>query len=221
MKISKSEIIKIITAIKIQCPEALQYKNTAELSILADMWYETLKDYSQEIVWKATQNALKNAVYQKYNWIGLICQEIEKMNAVNEKTDGELWTELISVLDNVDRIMHFGTEIHWSDGRLINPIEEVKAIFDKCDPIIQRYLGNVTGLIAIAKEEDLSYEKGRFQKAVDGLRKREKIKQEMDSEWQKLSGKPEVKQVGHFENERKYTKKQLDSIYVDPKTLKF
>ena len=97
MKISKSEIIKIITAIKIQCPEALQYKNTAELSILADMWYETLKGYSQEIVWKATQNALKNAVYQKYNWIGLICQEIEKMNAVNEKTDGELWSELISV----------------------------------------------------------------------------------------------------------------------------
>ena len=150
----------------------------------------------------------------------MICQEIEKMNAVNEKTDGELWSELISVLDNVDRIMHFGTEIHWSDGRLINPIEEVKVIFDKCDPIIQRYLGNVTGLIAIAKEEDLSYEKGRFQKAVDGLRKREKTKQEMDSEWQKLSGKPEVKQVGHFENERQYTKEQLDSIYADPNTLK-
>ena len=43
----------------------------------------------------------------------------------------------------------------------------------------------------------------------------------MDSEWQKLYGKPEVKQVGHFENERQYTKEQLDSIYADPNTLKF
>lgn len=143
------------------------------------MWFEIFKDTPKEIVWKATQNALKSAVYQKCNWLGVINQEIEKMRFVQEKTDGELWTELTGVLIKVSRLMYFGTARHWDNGKLIDPIEEVTKIHGKLDPILQNYVGGVSGLGSLSRAETLEYEKGRFFKAIDTLRKRERTKSEM------------------------------------------
>ena len=179
MKMTKSEIVKIITAIKVQCPEALQYKDRTELDLLVDMWFDIFKDIPKEIVWTATRNALKSAVYQKCNWVGVINQEIEKMRTANEKTDGELWTELTGALNKVGRLMYFGTATHWDNGVRIDPIYEVNKIYGKLDVILQSYVGGVSGLVALSKADTLEYEKGRFQKAVEALRKREKTKQEM------------------------------------------
>lgn len=179
MKTTKSEIVKIITAIKVQCPEALPYKDEVELDILVDMWFEILKGYPKEVVWAAVRNALKNTVYQKQNWIGAVCQEIEKMKETTEKTDGELWTELTSVLNTVSKLMYFGTAIHWYNGKRIDPMEEVSKIYKNLNPILQDYIGGVSGLVALSKQETLEYEKGRFQKAIETLRKREKTKKEM------------------------------------------
>lgn len=178
MKITKSEIVKIITAVKIQCPEALPYKDETELDILVDMWFDIFKDIPQEIVWTATRNALKNTVYQKQNWVGAINQEIEKMRTAYTKTDGELWTELTSVLNSVSKLMYFGTARHWYNGKLIEPMQEVEKIYKKLDPILQNYVGGVSGLIALSKQETLEYEKGRFLKNVEILRTRERTKQE-------------------------------------------
>ena len=46
--IDKGEIVKIITAIKIQCPEGLQAKTQEELSLLVNLWYESLKEYPKD-----------------------------------------------------------------------------------------------------------------------------------------------------------------------------
>lgn len=178
MNITKSEIVKIVTAIKIQCPEALPYKDETELDILVDMWFDIFKGITKEIVWTATRNALKNTVYQKQNWVGAISQEIEKLRTAYEKTDGELWTELTSVLNGVGKLMYFGTARHWYNGKLIEPMEEVNKIYQKLDPILQNYVGGVSGLIALSKQETLEYEKGRFLKNVEILRTRERAKKE-------------------------------------------
>ena len=179
MKLTKSEIVKIITAIKVQCPEALQYKNEEEYDLLVDMWFDIFKDTPKEIVWTATRNALKSAIYQKCNWVGAINQEIEKMRMAYEKTDGDLWSELTSVLNKVSRLMYFGLARHWDNGVLVDPIEEVNKIHDNLDPILQNYVGGVSGLVALSRVDTLEYEKGRFFKTVDTLRKREKTKNEM------------------------------------------
>lgn len=179
MKLNKSEIVKIITAIKMQCPEALPYKDETEYDILVDFWYEMFQDTPKEILWKATQNALKTEVYQKCNWAGAINREIENMRKAYEKTDGELWTELTSVLDKVSRLMYFGTARHWYNGVLIDPIDEVNKIYAKIDPILQKYVGGVSGLVALSQADTLEYEKGRFFKNCEILRKREKTKQEI------------------------------------------
>lgn len=175
----KSEIVKIISAIKVQCPEALSYQNKMEFNLLIDTWFEILKDYPKEVIWVAVRNALKNTVYQKQNWIGAICQEIEKMQTAQEKTDGELWTELTDVLNTVSKIMYFGTAKHWNNGKLIDPTDEVNKIYENLNPILKDYVGGVSGLVALSKAETLEYEKGRFQKAIETLRKRDKTRAEM------------------------------------------
>ena len=179
MAISKSEIVKIITAIKVQCPEALNFKSNTEMDIVVDMWHDILKDYPQDVAWAALRNALKNTVFQKQNWVGAICQEIEKMQIANEQTDGELWTELTGALNEVGRLMYFGNRKHWYGGRLIEPMDEVKKIYENLNPILQDYTGGVAGLISLSQSDALEYEKGRFQKAAATLRQREKTRREM------------------------------------------
>jgi hypothetical protein len=175
----KSEIVKIIAAIKVQCPEALNYQSKDEFNVLKDMWYDILREYPQEVVWQAVRNALKNTVFQKQNWIGAICQEIEAMKTTCEKTDGDLWTDLTGVLNEVGKIMYFGNRKHWYNGELIEPVEKVAEIYEKIDPILQGYVGGVAGLISLSQSETLEYEKGRFQKALPTLRQREKTRREM------------------------------------------
>lgn len=186
MKISKSECVKIITTIKAQNPESLQYKNSSEFELLVDVWFDVLKEYPKELVWAAVRNALKKTIYQKPNWIGVICQEIECLRTTNEKTDGELWGELISALNKVNRVMYFGLTPHWDNNKRIEPIEEVGKVYNKLDPILRSYVGGISELIALSKEETLEYEKGRFLKAVIQLRQKEKTKKEMPADLAKL-----------------------------------
>lgn len=174
MGIERSEVVKIITAIKVQCPEALAYSGKDEFNLLVQTWHEILKKYPIDIVWVAVRNALKNTVYQKQNWIGAICKEIEAMEELSDKTDGELWAELVYVLNNVSKVMYFGTSTHWVNGKLINPVEEVYRIYESLNPILKSYVGNASGLISLADQETLEFERGRFQKSIDCIRKRNK-----------------------------------------------
>lgn len=186
METTKSEIVRIITAIKIQCPEALPYKDRVEFEILVNMWHEMLGCYPKEVVWQATKNAMKKTVYQKQNWIGAICQEIEKFKEVNEKTDGELWTELTAILNKVGRTMYFGGQSYWDNGELIDPIVKIKEFYEELDPILKGYVGGISGLISLTEIENLEYEKGRFLKSVENLRNKQKQKAEMSPEFEKL-----------------------------------
>lgn len=186
MKINKSECVKIITTIKTQNPESLQYKNSSEFELLVDTWFDILKEYPQEIVWAAVRNALKNTIYQKQNWIGVICQEIERMKLANEKSDTQLWAELVSILDNVRRLTYFGLTPHLDNGKRIDPYREVQAVYDEMNPILKSYIGDIQELVALSKEETLEFEKGRFLKSVNQLRVQEKVKREMPKEFKSL-----------------------------------
>lgn len=195
MKINKSECVKIITTIKAQCTESLQYKNDSEFEMIVEVWFEILKEYEKELVWLAVRNALKNSVYQKQNWIGAICQEIEKIQSTREKTVGELWVELTHALNSIAKIMYFGTARHWVNGALIDPTEEAEKIYIQLDPILQDYAGGLIGLVELSKQENFEYEKGRFQKSVEILKNRRKTKKETENFFQ-LLGNASVTRIG-------------------------
>lgn len=170
------DCLKYLTMIRINFENAYKMQTSEEKQILIRSWFEILKDYPKEVCDKAVMNAIKNAEFAPR--IGTIVKEIEKLRTAYEKTDGELWTELTGVLNSVGRLMYFGTSKHWYNGKLIDPTEEVEKIFEKLDPLLQNYVGGVSGLVALSKKETLEYEKGRFLKNVEILRTRERTKQE-------------------------------------------
>jgi hypothetical protein len=177
MKLTKSEIVKVITAIKIQCPETLPYKSETEFDLLVDMWYEILKEYPKEIVWEAVRNALKNTVYQKQNWIGAICQEIEDLQAAYEKSETELWAELQDCLREVSRCAYNLRFNHVERNGLTqgeNARARLRDIFNDLSPELQEYCRNESGLVEIAQQttEQISFEKGRFIKTMPQIKAR-------------------------------------------------
>lgn len=193
MQLTKSEIIKIITAIKMQCPEALVYKNETEFEILIDMWFDCFQEYPAEIVWAATRNALKNTVYQKQNWLGAINQEIEKMQVAYEKNDMELWAELTGCLRPVrDCAYKFRFNFVESNGKTQgeNARIQLEQIFNNLSPEIKAYCRNEGGLVEIAEltDEQLNYEKGRFMRMIPQLKERAKTKAQTGNMAELLQG---------------------------------
>jgi hypothetical protein len=181
MKLTKKEIVKIITAIKVQCPEALPYKNETESDILIDMWHDILKEYPSEIVWAAVRNALKNTVYQKQNWIGAICQEIDKMQTAYEKSTEELWAELTGVLREVSECAYkFRFNFVERNGKTQgeNARIRVKEIYNGLSPEIKDYVRNEYTLIDFADltDQQLNFEKGRFIKTIPQIKERAKTR---------------------------------------------
>ena len=182
MQLTKSEIIKIITAIKIQCPDALPIKDESESDFLVDMWFDCFKEYPKEVVWAAVRNALKNTVYQKQNWLGAISQEIDKMQVAYEKPKEELWVELTSVLHNVSsNVYAYKYTFREQNGKTQgeNAYERNKEIFNKLSPELKEYCRSLNGLEEIADytEEQLSYERGRFMREMPILRERARTRQ--------------------------------------------
>lgn len=193
MQLTKSEIIKVITAVKMQCPDALPYKNDVEFEILVDMWFDCFKEYPAEIVWAATRNALKNTVYQKQNWIGAINQEVAKMQVAYEKDENELWAELTGVFREVnDCAYRFRFNFVERNGKTQgeNARIRIEEIFNSLSPELQAYCRNIGGLIELADltNEQLNYEKGRFMRMIPQLKERAKTRAQMGDMAQLLQG---------------------------------
>lgn len=193
MQLTKSEIVKIITAIKIQCPETLPYKNETEFDILVDMWYEILREYPTEIVWAAVRNALKNTVYQKQNWIGAINQEIEKMQVAYEKDENELWAELTGVLRAVSDCaykLRFNFVERNGKTQGENARLRLQEIFNNLSPELKSYVRNEGTLAEIANftDEQLQYERGRFMRTIPQIKQRAKTKAQTGNMAELLQG---------------------------------
>lgn len=181
MEITKSEIVKIITAIRVQCPDALQYKTDMDFEILVNMWHDCFKDYPKMIVWKATQNALRSSEYQKKNWLGAISKEIDKMHGAFEKDESELWAELQGVLHEVAGCVYrFNFTFTEANGQTQgeNARARVREIFEGLDPVLKDYCRDVRGLIELARytTEQINFERGRFMKIIPTIKERQKTR---------------------------------------------
>jgi hypothetical protein len=181
MTTTKSEIVKIITAIKVQCPEAIPYKTSDELDMVVNTWFEVFKAYPKEVVWVATTNALKSTVFQKQNWLGAIYKEIENLQIAYEKSETELWAELTGVLREVHRNYYaFRFNAMDANGKTQgdNARDRVEAIFNGLSPELKEYCRNQRGLIEIAEydAEKLSFERGRFMRDISNIKTRVKTR---------------------------------------------
>lgn len=184
MKLIKRDIISIIGAISAQCPDAFNFNKKEDMELVCELWYDSLKEYSKEIVMKAVKNALKNSDFQKRNWLGAICQEIEKMKSSTEKGGAELWEDLTDTFYKVrifaSMLMNTFKE---DDGvrQCDKASAKLKELFNSLDNEIREYIRSTSMLIQLARSdsEQLSIEKGRFLRELPQIRERLKIRKEM------------------------------------------
>lgn len=187
MELTKKDIDSIIGVISAQCPDAFNFKSAKDIELLAELWYNVLKEYPKEVVFNATANALKNSEYQKRNWLGAISQEIEKMRYANAKGAPELWEELTDTFYTVRLYASMLMNTFKDDDGIRQcdkASEKLKEIYERLENEIKEYVLSTSVLIQLARSdsEQLSIEKGRFFKLLPLIRERENTIRQMPPE---------------------------------------
>ncbi len=168
IKLKKTDIIKILTLIRVNYDNAYANTSEEEALILVDFWYDSLKDYDYETVFCATKNAIKNCEFIPR--IANILSEAQKLTAKSDKSDELLWAELTEVFGrvfDVSRYLAYPQHYNWASERL-------NKIYAELDDEIKLYVVNVSSLIELSclTDENLIYERARFFRQMPVLRKR-------------------------------------------------
>lgn len=185
MAISKTDIVKYITIIRVNFDNAFNCQTKEEQRLLVESWYAILSQYPKELCDRAVTVALENAKQGRAPRIGDIVTVIRQIENAHGKSETELWAELESVLYEVSDCA--------SMFRFTAPSEQrpeltqgeyakvrIQEIYEGLDPLIKEYLkgsGALTSL-AVAGEEQAHIEKGRFLKMIPILRTRVKVQKE-------------------------------------------
>ena len=202
--IDKGEIVKIITAIKIQCPEGLQAKTQEELSLLVNLWYESLKEYPKEVVWTGVRNALKNTVYQKQNWLGAICVEIKKIADSFDRNGVELWEELRRVLFRIsdDVFLAYSNATFVEENgkqQRHNAYDRIVEVYNAMEELLKKYVCTVGRLIQLSRmeERDLEIERARFLKAIPEMIEKDKVQKSLPKNILQMASKNSLRLEEH------------------------
>lgn len=174
-----NDVNQYITMIRINFENAYKAQTAEEREMLLASWYAILKDYPKEVCDAAVLNAIKNAEYAPR--IGSIVKEIEKMQVAYEKTDAELWAELKGCMREVAECAYRFRFTYIEANGLSqgdNARVRVKEIFNGLSPELKEYCRNPSGLIELSQltDEQISFEKGRFNKAMPVLKDRAKTR---------------------------------------------
>lgn len=170
--LKKTDIHKLLVLIRANFENAYSFKTEEEARILIEFWYDSLKEYPQEVVYQAVGNAIRHSEFAPK--IANILNEIKVLNSFNYKTDIELWAELDNVLYEVydtSRYLRYPQHFDTADKKLN---EIYKALSEE----IKLFVVNVSTLIEIAEMDDESrkFEKARFLKTMPSLREHAKNK---------------------------------------------
>lgn len=199
-----NDVNQYITMIRINFENAYKAQTAEEREMLLASWYAILKDYPKEVCDTAVLNAIKNATFAPR--IGSIVKEIEKMQEAYEKTEAELWAELQGCLREVGACAYrFRFNFIEANGLTQGENARIRAneIFNNLSPELKEYCRNVNGLIELAQldGEQMSFEKGRFNKMMPQLKDRAKTRAQIGGNLtgliQSLSNKFLLENVGN------------------------
>ena len=174
MQITRKDIVAMVGMIKANYTHAYKDVTKPELSAMVEFWYSSLAKYEKEVVNVAFQRAVESCTFPPT--LADIIKNIKEIRTATEPTEADLWDELVRVLPQVGRVAYFGTSRYWDNGRLVYPAEELQKIYEGLPPILKAYVGGVSELVSLSKQETLEYEKGRFLKALPTLKQRDEIK---------------------------------------------
>lgn len=185
MEINKEYIIKMLMLIK---SEYGAYKTNTEdeMQIIANMWYNNLKEYPMELISQAFTKTLKTSKTKPT--IAHIIEQINQMEQANNKSDQELWDELdkqsYEASYSIERFDNTYIPLGETKTQGLLAREKFDEIYNGLDPLIKEYLGNSKKRfysIALMKQDEINFEMTRFFKAMPNIRERVKTKQELST----------------------------------------
>ena len=167
MQLTHNDILRIIQLIRVNYDNAYSGYNAEETSTLHNFWYESLKDYPKEVVFKSVNRLIINNEFAPR--LANIINEIEKLIAPETKSDEELWAELSSVLSKVydiSRYLAYPQYVNWANAKL-------QEIYAGLSDELKLFVVNVSTLVDIAEmtDESLQFERARFFKQMPILKK--------------------------------------------------
>ena len=178
--ISKEIVIKMIGTIKTLYQYAFKDLDKDQYKFIIDIWYNSLKDYDEEIVAIAFKKTLQDCKMQPT--LADIIEHIKELQNAGVGNDAELWNILDTARQKVARICGaFDWDTYLSSGKRIYPMQELENIYSELPVELQEWVGGKQGLKSLSyinDETSLSVEKARFMKTIGQTKKNIQIKNE-------------------------------------------
>jgi len=167
MQLTHNDVLKIIELLRINYDNAYSGYNAEQTLTLRDFWYESLKDYPSEVIFRALTNLIKKNEFAPR--LANIVEETESLLSPDKSTDEELWAELNSVLGrayDVSRYLSYPQHFDWANRK-------IDEIYGSLSEELKLFVVNASTLVELAEmsPEAMQYERSRFFKQMPVLKK--------------------------------------------------
>ena len=175
------ETIKQIIA-RIKTLYFFEYKNT-DIKTLADVWEETLEEYTDAETAAGFKEALKTCSMPPKP--ADVIKRIEEIRESQNASAAELWDVLKKAVRRAnDYVYRYGQSAIEADGKTSgqHAREAVKRIFENLPSEIKCYLNSVNTLEDMARSYDseaMRFEKKNFENRLPTIRKREELRKQL------------------------------------------
>lgn len=188
MRLTKADVAEIFLMYATVYPE--QSRQIEDEGALIQVYYDLLKEYPAEVVRTAATNAMKTCKYLPKP--SEIIDEVRKITTSFELSEGELFAQLKSAAGKAEDLFGQFNYTFVCDGKTQGERarEEVRELYESLDPVLKEYIGGVSGLLSLARndEEQWGYERARFARSLETNRRRVQIKTEMPEMGKLLTG---------------------------------
>lgn len=155
------------------------------LRMRVEFWFAALSAYPYELVQAAVANVMRTLPFRPK--LADICNEIKRLQTVNEPTGEEVWAEISATL----------AKVHWNaEGYRLTATRDDgmtqgewcmisnERIYAGLSEAARLYVRSVGDLVTIAykDEKELAIEKAIFLKRFDGIREQERLRRETPKE---------------------------------------
>ena len=179
MQVTKTYLHETLTIFAEEYDDKDALTDEARMDARVNLWFAALSAYPYEIVQAAVANVMRTLPFRPK--LADICNEIKRLQSVNEPTGEEVWAEISATLAkvrwNADGYRLTATrEDGMTQGEwCIASNERIYAGLSEAARLYVRSVGNLA-TIAYKDEKELAIEKAIFLKRFDGIREQERLR---------------------------------------------
>lgn len=185
MQVTKTYLHETLTMFAEEYDDKDTLTNEGRMDARVNLWFAALSAYPYEIVQAAVANVMRTLPFRPK--LADICNEIKRLQTVNEPTGEEVWAEISATLAKV-RWNAAGYRLNAKDESGVTQGERCIAsnerIYAGLSEAARLYVRSVGDLVTIAHkdEKELAIEKAIFLKRFDGIREQERLRRETPKE---------------------------------------